>query len=445
MSTNTLQQGQNRPLLPGQVTIAIDWPRAAGTLDLSAYILGANGKVRSDADMVFFNQRQGAGGAVALATNNDTDASFTIDPARLPADVERIVLCAAVDDNHPAAVTLNRHAGMSIMVNAGGEATAFAPALTQASERAMRLIEIYRHNSGFKVRAIAQGFNSGLAPLARTFGVDVEQPAAPAPTPAQPPVSTGAPVNLAKKLVSLGKKDPGLVSLVKNVGVNLAKNGLSGQRAKVALCLDISGSMSSHYRSGKIDRLVRRVLALSLQLDDDGAIDIFLFGTNAHYYGQVGIDNYQSFTADMQRRHSLEPGTYYGLVMGEIRAHYKRQPDAGQIPVFVLFLTDGGTQDVRRSETEIVEASREPIFWQFIAIGEMPRRTGSITRKNSRVLPRGFDFLQHLDKMSGRVVDNANFFAVQDPDDPSDNELFEMLMSEYPLWLKATKSAGILR
>ena len=122
---------------------------------------------------------------------------------------------------------------------------------------------------GVRHAVVGQADLGGLAPLARSFGIEVADE--PAPAAAAPNFTP--PVSLAKKLVNLEKRDPSLVSLVKKVGVSLEKSRLAVPRARVALCLDISGSMDKLYRTGKIDALVRRILALGLNFDDDGAIE----------------------------------------------------------------------------------------------------------------------------------------------------------------------------
>ena len=103
------------------------------------------------------------------------------------------------------------------------------------------------------------------------------------------------------------------------------------------------------------------------------------------------------------------------------------------MPVYVMFVTDGDTQDREGTEQEIRNASMEGIFWQFMAIGE--KRTGFLAR-----LTGNFEFLEKLDQLTGRVVDNANFFLVKDPQEPTDEQLFDLLMHEYPDWLNAAKA-----
>jgi uncharacterized protein YkwD len=56
------------------------------------------------------------------------------------------------------------------------------------------LAEIYRRGTGWKLRAVGQGYADGLAGLARDFGVDVVEdgPPAPAPRPTIPAQRTAA-------------------------------------------------------------------------------------------------------------------------------------------------------------------------------------------------------------------------------------------------------------
>ena len=68
------------------------------------------------------------------------------------------------------------------------------------------------------------------------------------------------------------------------------------------------------------------------------------------------------------------------------------------------------------------------IFWQFIGIGYS-----------------NFDVLRRLDTMDGRVVDNANFSHLDDISQVSDEELYDQLLNEFPMWLKEAKEKRILK
>ena len=426
-----LSPGANAPLPSGDLTVLIRHGAIAGAeIDVSAFLVTGTGKVRSDADMCFYGQPAVASGAVTLQGVENGETRFSIDPARIPAGVEKVVFTATIHENRAAFGRLPE-----LTVEVGGVSGSIP--CQGMTETALILAELYQRNGSWKVRIVGQGWGGGLASLASHLGVDIadsttDTPPVPAPVEASTAPSASQ-IRLEKRLVDLEKKDKELLSLVKKVSVSLEKKNLLTDRAKVALCLDISGSMSSLYRSGKIDTLVRRVMAMGYRFDDDGEIDVFLFGAKVHEWGGIGVDDYRTFVGDMRRRHPLEGGTKYGAAIERIRKFYASNNPEG-LPVYVMFVTDGGTDDRAKTERELRAASAEPIFWQFMAIGAK----GFFAQAR-------FEFLEKLDELTGRVVDNANFFQVADPAAPSDDEMFELMMGEYPDWLKLAQAAGILK
>lgn len=434
-----LTTGANTVVEPSLVA-RVQWsPASIGghEVDASAFLLTGDGRVRSDADFIFYNQPRSTGGEVEV-TGDSGDQRFAIDLGRLPAEIQKVALAVTI---HGAA-SFSDAQSMSLEIQG---AARYAPPVGSMGESALILAELYRRNDQWKVRAVGQGFEGGLGPLARHFGVEVADddpgeatPAAGASTASAPANTSG--VRLEKKLVDLQKKAPELVDLVKKVQVTLEKKGVKRDRAKVALCLDISGSMSGLFRRGKIDTLVKRVMALGYRFDDDGEIDVFLFGAKAHEYGSVGAANYRTFVSSMLSEYDLEAGTYYGKAMGLVREFYAKDLQTKKIPVYVMFVTDGNTMDKERTEREVKESSHDPIFWQFMAIGKKPKKKGFF----ARLVGTGFEFLEKLDDMEGRAVDNADFFLLEDPAEPTDEEMFELLMNEYPGWLKAVVDKRIL-
>ena len=221
-----LQQGANTAVGSGVLTVAVELSAPSGLdADVSAYLLAESGKVRGDHDMVFYNQPAGADGAVKLTDKSAGGCTFEVDPARLPSDIAKVVFCVTIDEAQARRQTLASLSSARIVVKRSGEMVAsFAPALSGASEAAMTFGELYKRNNEWKFRAVGQGFNGGLAPLARSFGIDVadEAPApapapaaAPAPPPPAPPAAPPRPVSLSK--VTLDK--PGQsVSLEKRGG-----------------------------------------------------------------------------------------------------------------------------------------------------------------------------------------------------------------------------------
>lgn len=97
-------------------------------------------------------------------------------------------------------------------------------------------------------------------------------------------------------------------------------------------------------------------------------------------------------------------------------------------PTLVLFFTDGGFSKKRQISELMVKAAALPAFWQFVGLG------------NS-----SFGLLRQLDELPGRVVDNCGFFQVSDIDAVSDQQLYQLLLNEFPDWLRAAQAAGIVR
>ena len=243
-----LQQGGNAPVSGDTVRVAFAWGLAGGAgvdADASAYLLTAAGKVRDDADMIFYNQPSGADGSVRFVADAGQRGGFDIDLARVPATIERIVLCVTIHDGQARRQTLALLQDASLSV---GDVR-YAPVLTGATETAMTFGELYRRNGQWKVRAVGQGFAGGLAPLARSFGIDVAEdapaaPASPAPPPPPPPAPAPTPVRLSKvtldkpgQKISLEKKGASFGEIVVNLNWSRGKKGLFGSGSAIDLDL----------------------------------------------------------------------------------------------------------------------------------------------------------------------------------------------------------------
>ncbi|MCD0452635.1 TerD family protein [Actinocorallia sp. API 0066] len=368
-------------------------------VDAAAIALDRTGKVRSDDDFVFYNQpvhpvehirhdggSTDSGGASEL---------LMVDLARLSPSLQSVVVTASVDAQSFGVV-----GGLQVQVfNAvTGEALIGFAIDGASSETAMICGELYRHNGGWKFRAIGQGYSNGLSGLAADFGIDVEPDES---TLQQVPANMGQPVNpvsatrATAPAVRLAKRErlasmerdlaltaPALLPMTKQVAVCLAKHRLGHHDARVALCIDVSGSMYDLFDSGQVQRLIERVLAMGLRFDDDGKVDVFAFSDKAVRIGELGTDNHVGFADEIWQGPSLGGGTSYGPAMRLIRRYYfgtaakRRTPLHADRPVYVMWITDGASSDERLSVSHITSSSYEPIFWQFMAIDEEPATNG---------------------------------------------------------------------
>ena len=427
-------------------TIDIDIPKSGLSVDVACFGLDAARKLSDERYMTFFNQPVTPCGAVRLDATR-----FSFDLAKLPASIDALVLTLAIDG--PGVMSALGKGTVSFRTGTSNVATCALEGASFASERAVMLVDIYRKDGTWRTSHISQGFNGGLDALIRHFGGTVAEPA-PAKSSPPPPPPPAAPTP-AKSAISLEKRvereAPHLVSLVKKVGVSLQKAGLQDHKARVCLCLDISGSMYSLYRSGQVTAFTDRILALAARFDDDGELDVFLFGTGVHHPEPMSLTGAKGYVEGLQKRFPLEGGTDYGGAMAAIRKFYfpdsraaEKQAVRAAMPVYVMFLTDGQTTDEVRAEREVRESSYEPLFWQFMGIGKSSRTPAAKPGFFKSLFGSDFAFLEKLDSLDGRLVDNANFFSVLKPDEYPDDELYDLLLGEYKDWLPKARKLGLL-
>jgi hypothetical protein len=262
--------------------------------------------------------------------------------------------------------------------------------------------------------------------------------------------------------ISLDKVEstaPGLVSLAKTAKLSLEKRNLFGSRAKVAVVMDFSGSMSREYREGRVQKLTERILALATQLDDDGAIDFFVFDSTAAHLGEVPLDNYAGAVDRLTSGRRMGTTDYAGAFR-VVRDHFGFPPPAmvqqpgtekkglfgrkkkveGAVdvalppglkpvnePVFAIFLTDGAPNSKPQAVQALIEVSTAPIFWKFLSIGR-----------------ESFEFLQRLDDLEERVIDNADYKPIGSIDALSDEQLIEALLDEYGEYVSEARRLGMI-
>lgn len=252
----TMQKGTNVPVPAGAVRVELGWRAAPGVpdVDASALLLVA-GKVRDDADFVFYNQPAHASGAVRhegkrTAPDGVTD-TLVVDFGKVEPGIERIVVAASADGG-----TFGRVSGLYVRITdaASGAELARFDSTDATVETAFILGELYLRQGVWKFRAVGQGYSTGLEGLATDFGISVDEPQqapsapqastpvapAPAPVPAtapaapQPPAPPAPPAPVAPPVtqpVRLTK-----ITLTKSApSVSLAKQGGTSGALRVNL------------------------------------------------------------------------------------------------------------------------------------------------------------------------------------------------------------------
>ncbi|WP_329234922.1 TerD family protein [Streptomyces canus] len=213
-----MSKGSNAPVPTTALRVELGWRSGPGVPDADASaLLLVGGKVRSDADFVFYNQPQHSSGAVRHEGKRTDGGRVTdtllVDLARVEPSVETVVLAASADGG-----TFARIPDLYIEVRDAARGTVAARFESEGAtvETAFVLGEFYRRQGAWKFRAVGQGYDSGLEGLATDFGITVDEPQQAAPM-APPPAPAAQPVRLSK--VTLTKSAPS-VSLAKQGGTS---------------------------------------------------------------------------------------------------------------------------------------------------------------------------------------------------------------------------------
>jgi hypothetical protein len=190
--------------------------------------------------------------------------------------------------------------------------------------------------------------------------------------------------------------------------------------------------MHQQYVKGRVQEVIERLLPLAVHFDDDGSLECWAFGEKTTQLSSVTLTNIQGYVEKTDAGwKKWKVGARYNEEAVAIKAvidFYKKNAVKG-IPVYILFISDGGigSANSRKIQELITDAAKLPIFWQFVGVG------GS-----------NYGILEKLDDLSGRVVDNCNFFALDDLHDVSEEVLYDRLLDEFPQWLLDVKRLGIL-
>jgi len=170
-----------------KIVVGLGWDAratdgAAFDLDASAFLVKMDGKVRSDSDFCFYNNKVVADGAVQHAGDNTTgagegdDETIKVELSKIPTDLDKVVFAVTIHEADARKQNFGQvnHAYIRVVNEEGGQEIARYDLSEDASiETAMIFGEIYRVGTDWKFKAVGQGFAGGLGPLAASFGVNV--------------------------------------------------------------------------------------------------------------------------------------------------------------------------------------------------------------------------------------------------------------------------------
>lgn len=237
---------------------------------------------------------------------------------------------------------------------------------------------------------------------------------------------------MAIDLNKIEERKENIINLKKEAGIG--KNS----KAQVVLIVDYSYSMKGLYDNGTVQDTVERILPLGLAFDDDGSVDTYLFHEGFKELPAITLNNLDGYVGSEFRKNTMG-STSYAPVLNAVKKKFT--PKTGgflgfgakegtqmEYPVYIIFIADGGNDDRDATEKVIKEMSEMGFFIQFVGIGNA-----------------SFSFLEKLDDLPGRKLDNANFFQVSNIKTMSDDALYQGLMKEYPQWLLQAKDAKLVK
>ena len=384
--------------------------------DFCCFGVDENGKLSDDRYMIFYNQRTSPNAELSVEDIAD-GVRYTLNLSTIPDFINRLVFTVSIDGDktmgemNSLETKVYQSGAKDIEMTLGGN--------DFSNEKAVIVMEIYRKDV-WRIGCVASGFDGGLSALLKYFGGEEVND--------ESNSENGENLSSSTKKVSLEKKmekAPELISLVKPLVFELKKKNLETTVARVGLVLDISGSMVPRFKNGTVQSIVNKTLPLAVQFDDDGELDFWFYGTTARKMNSVNLKNYTTAVPEDWKHLMLDLGGRNNepIVMRMVVDEYKDT----KIPAYVLFITDGGVNQKKEIQNIITEASHLPIFWQFVGVGG-----------------KNYGILEKLDTMSGRYVDNAGFFALDDFKKVSNEELYARLLEEFPSWLEEIRKKGMI-
>lgn len=275
----SLGKGSKTDVVTGRYEVGVRSPRA-DLVDVMAVLVDSSGRVRSDADFIFFNQPQGPG--VSL-----TAGGVSVDLAAVPGDVHRVVVAASTEAQQ---ASFGQVSDLVVGIE-GSQSFEFAPP-GLSSETVLHLVAFYRRGDGWRLDAVGQGYAAGLAAFATDHGIDVGGATPPAPTPTPAPTVSAAPaapepapttpsVSMQKVRISLTKDSP-----VKTATIDLRKS--AGDPSWVlTVGLEWDGRGAKYDRNGQVKRY------------GEGDLDVYFFVRNE------ATDEYVVVSGDPGRRGTL--------------------------------------------------------------------------------------------------------------------------------------------
>jgi len=168
-----------------QVGLGWDTQKFAGAafdLDTSVFLLGADGRVRTPQDFIFYNNKQSIDGSVMHMGDNLTgagegdDEQIVLDLTRIPPDVQRVVVVCSIyeaDQRRQNFGMVQRAVMRVVDKDTNQEIVRFDLTEEASNFNLMVFGEIYRYGPEWKFKAVGQGMQGGLRAIGGQYGINL--------------------------------------------------------------------------------------------------------------------------------------------------------------------------------------------------------------------------------------------------------------------------------
>lgn len=228
----------------------------------------------------------------------------------------------------------------------------------------------------------------------------------------------------------------GLVDLTKKVAVVLEKRALRPEvKAQVGFAVDVSGSMKDMYRDGTMQEVVNRVQAIATRFDDNQTLDMWNFHNVGFSLPAATPEMFGTYVKQhILSQSNLWGGTSFAPVTALIAEHYfapkksavsilgslfsRKKAEASDLPVYLIFLTDGDNDDELKTTALLQDLQEKNIYVQFVGVG------------------RGSSF-RYVRRMA-EAFDHVGFVDFSDPAGTTDEQMYDELLSkEFVDWMNS--------
>ena len=151
-------------------------------LDAAAFMLGADGKVTSDSDFIFYGNLKHSSGSVEHMGDNLTgegdgdDEQIKVDLSAVPANIDKIGFTVTIYEAETRKRNFGQVSNAYIRIvdeTSNTELIRYDLGEDFSIETAVAVGKLYRNNGEWKFNAIGSGFQGGLKALCNSYGVNV--------------------------------------------------------------------------------------------------------------------------------------------------------------------------------------------------------------------------------------------------------------------------------